>query len=142
MAKNDIDPELMGRVAERMEESGRALKTIQSQLNDHGARVSAAEAKLDSAHARIKKLEDVVNGNGSKGLKTDIELAKSGLKNLEEDIKELKAANGSFVTETAHSRELLAMRERTDQQILTIKEHFDTCFKFLTDKMDERRKGG
>ena len=79
MSGHEVDPELLGRLAERLEETGRAFKAISLQMTQVQTQVSSLQTSVDSAHARLKTIEYTVNGNGNKGLKTELELAKKDI---------------------------------------------------------------
>lgn len=89
MSGREVDPELLGRLAERLEETGRALKSISVQVNQVSHQVSSLDTKVESAHARLKTIEHIVNGNGGKGIKTELELAKKDIENVEGDVQAL-----------------------------------------------------
>lgn len=90
MSGREVDPELLGRLAERLEETGRALKALTSQAMQNQAQLSSLHTKVDSAHARLKVIEHKVDGNGTRGLKTELELAKKDIENVEEGLKTMQ----------------------------------------------------
>ncbi len=90
MSGREVDPELLGRLAERLEETGRALKTLTSQAVQNQAQLSSLHTKVDSAHARLKVIEHKVDGNGTRGLKTEVELIKKDVENVEDGLKTMQ----------------------------------------------------
>ena len=90
MGGREVDPELLGRLAERLEETGRALKANSIQVVQVQTQLSSLDTKVDSAHARLKTIEHIVNGNGGKGLKTELELVKKDITTADEGLKTLK----------------------------------------------------
>jgi predicted nucleic acid-binding Zn-ribbon protein len=90
MSGREVDPELLGRLAERLEETGRALKALTSQAVQNQAQLSSLHTKVDSAHARLKVIEHKVDGNGGRGLKTEVELLKNDLRRIEDGLKTMQ----------------------------------------------------
>jgi predicted nucleic acid-binding Zn-ribbon protein len=90
LSGREVDPELLGRLAERLEETGRALKANSLQMTQVQTQVSSLDTKVDSAHARLKTIEHIVNGNGGKGLKTELELAKKDIETADAGVKSLQ----------------------------------------------------
>jgi predicted nucleic acid-binding Zn-ribbon protein len=86
----EVDPELLGRLAERLEETGRALKANSIQVVQVQTQLSSLDTKVESAHARLKTVEHIVNGNGGKGLKTELELAKKDIETADAGLKTLQ----------------------------------------------------
>jgi predicted nucleic acid-binding Zn-ribbon protein len=90
MSGREVDPELLGRLAERLEETGRTVKAFSAQNAQLSVQVSSLQTSVDSAHARLKGIEHTVNGNGGKGLKTELELAKKDIELAEDGVKALQ----------------------------------------------------
>jgi len=85
-----INQELLGRLAQGLEESGHALKAQSAKLTQICVQVGSIETQLVSAHARLKKLEEKIDGNGNQGLRTDIALARKEISGISETLKGLQ----------------------------------------------------
>lgn len=86
MTGRDVDLELLGRLAERMEEAGRGFKAISVQQVEISNQLSSLQTSVDGVNARLKRLETTINGNGHHGLKTEVELLKQRVKTAETGI--------------------------------------------------------
>ena len=89
MPGHGLPGELLGQLAESLEETGRALKDLTSKTAGVHVQTSSLQTGLDSAHARLKKVEDSINGNGSAGLKTELGLVKKDIENIANDLRVL-----------------------------------------------------
>lgn len=91
MAGRELDPDLLGRLATLLDESGNAQKTLQVQVARLSAQLSAQQSELNSAHARVKQLERKVDGNGGNdGLRTNMRLVQQKSDQLDVDVKALE----------------------------------------------------
>lgn len=87
----EVDPELLGRLAAQLEETGKALKTVAGQGVAHGAAISSLRTSMDSAHARLKTVETAINGNGNAGMRTEIQLLKRDIESACKDLDALRS---------------------------------------------------
>lgn len=88
MPGREVDPELLGRLAEKLDETGRALKTLTAQQVQTQSLLSSLKTKVDSAHARVKQLETKIDGDGgARGLRTEFELLKKDVDNVDAGLK-------------------------------------------------------
>jgi predicted nucleic acid-binding Zn-ribbon protein len=97
LGSRDLDPELIGRLAGGLEETGSALKSLQVSMSMVVERLSAVETKVDAAHARLGKLESKLDGSaGSDGVRAEIAVLKSSLSTAKNDVKDLQSWKNNF----------------------------------------------
>ena len=86
-----VDSELLGRMAASMEETSRAMRSIEAEVHQLGKTGAEVQTSLRSAHARIQKIEAKLDGNGGDdGIKTELRVTQRDLKASREDIQALE----------------------------------------------------
>jgi chromosome segregation ATPase len=78
-------------MAASMEETSRAMRSIEAEVHQLGKTVAEVQTSLRSAHARIQKIEAKLDGNGGDdGIKTELRVTQRDLKAAREDISTLE----------------------------------------------------
>ena len=82
-----VDPEILGKLAERLSEAGKALKSVTALSAQTQNHVTELQTQVQNTIDRLKTVESIIHGNGTEGLKTRLAVA-------ERDIDSIKDSSG------------------------------------------------